>query len=85
MSSLQGDPTSSTLYLGSNVCSFQGDPSSQTLHLGSYAHSLKVTLLPNLHLWSQVHNIQGYPLPDYIHIVMSSQSPGSASSLDTAI
>ena len=67
--SLQGDPTSLNLYLGSNVHSFQGDPSSETLHLGSHIYSLKVTPLPNLHLWSQVHNIQGYSLPDYIYIL----------------
>ena len=82
--SCQGDPTSSTLYLGSNVHSFQGDPSFQTLHLGSHIYSLKVIPLPNLHLWSQVHNVQD-PLQDYIHIVISPQSPGSASSLDTAL
>ena len=73
------------LHLGSNIHSFQGDPSSQTLHPGSHIYRLKLKPLPKLHLWSQAYNVQGYPLPDYIHIVISPQSPGSASSPDTAL
>ena len=48
MSSLQGDPTLKTLFVGSHIHSLQGDPTTQILHPGFHVHCLQGDTPPRL-------------------------------------
>ena len=80
---MQGD-FHQTLHLGLHFHSTLGDTSPQTLYLGSHVHSLHSDHPQTLYLGLKVCSIQGDPLQDHIHGVTCPQSPGSASTLDTA-